>query len=61
MKFRLCIYPWYLPFSNVSDMSEPFMDAYFDNYSDVIACLNTHMGLNFSEKGYYIIIETVII
>lgn len=61
MKFRLRIYTWYLPFSNVSDMTDPLMDAYFDNYSDVIAWLNTHMGLNFSEKGYLIKIETVII
>ena len=56
MKFVLCIYCAY----HYCDYpNEPLMRSVFDTYGDCIKWLNTHMGLNFNEKRYFISIDTM--
>lgn len=59
LKYRLRIICLFRPCDLEFSDYPPLMDTMFDSYVQLIQWLNCHMDLNFSEKSYKIIINTV--
>lgn len=58
-KYRLRIICQYRPCDLDFCEYPPLMDTMFDSYVQLIQWLNCHMDLNFLNKAYKIIIDTV--